>query len=150
LTLRRTAYSRQLTAVIQPPGVDSLVLAQARLGETLTLYRGVRFANGEEQLEVMMEVPLATARADQGPRALSLTIEGAAEEAENIPHTRALTGISYRSVGAGNQRRVRCAIDTYLRPGYTATFGVDSMTVGETVISISPNSGVMEVIEAAI
>lgn len=150
LTLRRTAFSRQLTAVVHPPGVEALALVEARLGDTLTLYRGVRFGDGVEQLEVMMEVPLATVRSDRGARAFSITVDGRAEEAENVPHTRTLTGVSYRASSTQGQRRVRCTIDTYLKPGYTAIFGANSMIVGEITISISPSSGVMEVAEVSV
>lgn len=149
LTLRRTAFSRKLTAVVHPPGVEALALVEARLGDTLTLYRGVRFGDGVEQLEVMMEVPLATVRSDRGARAFSITVEGRAEEAENVPHTRTLTGVSYRASSTQGQRRVRCTIDTYLKPGYTAIFGANSMIVGEITISISPSSGMMEVSEVS-
>lgn len=150
LTLRRTAVSRSLSAVIVPPSVETLTALEARLGDTLTLSRGVRFADGSTQLETMMEVPLATVRSDRGTRSFSISLEGAAEETENIPHTRTLAGVSYRNATSGGaRRRVRCAMDTYLRPGYTALFGAESMTVGDITISISPVSGVMEVAEAS-
>jgi hypothetical protein len=149
LSLRRTAFSRQLTAVVALPGVENMAVIESRIGENLQLFRGIRFPDGLEQLEPMFAVPLATVRSDRGAQSLSLTLEGRAEEPEAVPLSRALRDISYRNVGANGQRRIRCGIDTYLRPGYTATFGGDSLIVGEITISVSPVSGVMEVLEVA-
>lgn len=146
LTIRRTAFGRFLSAVIAPPGVESLSLVESRIGDDLSLMRGVRFGDGTEQLEPMMTVPLASVRSYRGARALSLVIDGQALETENIPHTRTLTGISYRS--SSGARRVRCAIDPYLRPGYTVIAGAESWIVGEIVISLSPVSALMEIVES--
>lgn len=146
LTIRRTLYGWQLTAVGCVLSVDDLTAITDRIGNTLTLYRGVRFSNGIEQLETMMEVDLETVRGDQGPRSFSCTVDGRTETAITGTGTRALRGISYRNI-SGNQRRLRCAIDPYLRPGDTATWGSDSLTVREITISISPVNGIMEITE---
>jgi hypothetical protein len=146
-TIRRQAFRRQLSIVIVPPGIATLTAIQSRYGNILTLYRGVVFPDGIEQIEPMMEVPLVTVRSDRGANQFSISMEGSIEETTNIAQTRVLRDISYRNTAAGGTRRIRCAVDTYLQPGYTVTFGGESMIVGEVTISVSPDSGVMEVAE---
>lgn len=114
-------------------------------GALLTLYRGVRFLDGAEQLEPMVAVTLASIRADAGARSGTATLSGSAVEITRPPLTRALRGISYRASGSGGAR-VRCAVDTYLRPGDTADLGGgETMPVVEVTCSISAESAVMEV-----
>lgn len=147
LTLRRTLYGQQLTAIGCALSVADLEAITERIGNTLSLYRGVRFMDGIEQLEPMMEVALETVRGDQGSNAFSCSVEGRTEETTTGAGTRALRGISYRN-SSGGQRRLRCAVDPYLRPGDTATWGgSEFLIVREITLSISPNNAVMEITE---
>jgi hypothetical protein len=126
--------------------VDAIL---ARASGTLTLWRGVRFLDGTEQLEPMLSVPLAGGiRYDMGAKAASATLSG--ETVEPIAPTvltRTLRGISYRSESSG-ARRVRCAVDTFIRPGDTADLGGgETMTVAELVYNVSAFAASMEVAE---
>lgn len=150
LQIRRNAVGIFIEAVIPAATGDTLTGIEARIDGDLVVYRGVRFLDGEEQLDVLVQVPLSNIRYDGGSNAASVTLQGQgdAETDAGGNGARTLRGISYRNNGNG-RRRVRCAVDTYLRAGDTADLGAgETMTVGEIVCTISVSSAVMEVAEA--
>lgn len=113
--------------------------------EYLVIKRGIRFA-GYEQTDEMLRVPIQSLRWDAGANNASATLSGQAAETANAK-TRTVSGISYRNLYQGN-RRVRCAVDTYLRPGDTADLGSgETMTVASIVYSIYPDNASMEISE---
>jgi hypothetical protein len=133
-----------LTLSVPLSDVVTIPALLARVGDPLTLLRGVRFLDGLEQLEPMLAVTLDSVRADAGAQSGSATLSGSATEIARSPLTRTLRGISYRSSGAGGAR-VRCSVDTYLRPGDTADLGGgETMPVTEVTYSISATSALME------
>jgi hypothetical protein len=100
-------------------------------------------------MEPMLSVPLAGGiRYDLGARAASATLTGSAAEAAAVTtQTRVLRGISYRTESSG-RRRVRCAVDTFIRPGDTADLGGgETLTVAELVYSVDAFSASLEVAE---
>jgi hypothetical protein len=148
-SIRRDTAGVSLSAVVPASSAELVAAIVARADETLTLLRGVRFRDGTEQVEPMLSVPLdGGVRYDIGTKSASVTLSGqTAETATRGPETRALQGISYRSESNGS-RRVRCAIDTYLRPGDTADLGGgETMTIAEMVYSCDARQGTMEVAE---
>jgi hypothetical protein len=156
LTLALSSFSvrRDVSGVslsVVSPITDSAQVDDilARVSGTLTLWRGVRFLDGTEQLEPMLSVPLAGGiRYDLGAKAASATLSG--ETVEPIAptvQTRTLRGISYRSESSG-ARRVRCAVDTFIRPGDTADLGGgETMTAADLVYNVSAFAASMEVAE---
>lgn len=147
-TIRRNAVSISLS-IVSPKAdaaqIDDLI---ERSEGTLILWRGVRFLDGTEQLEPMLAVDLAgRLRYDIGSRSGSVTLTGETEADAATARTRTLRGISYRSATNGS-RRVRCAVDTYLRPGDTADLGGgETLTVAEITYSVSVTAATMEVAE---
>jgi hypothetical protein len=147
ISLRRDAAGAALTLVSPGADPDQIAGLIARSEGTLILWRGVRFPDGLEQIEPMLEVQLATLRYDIGARSGSVTLAGSLDEAPGAAKTRRLRGISYRSESNG-LRRVRCAIDSYLAPGDTADLGGgETLTVAEIVYAIDATDATMEVAE---
>ena len=148
-TIRRDTSGVSLSVVVPASSAALVAAAVARSDGILTLRRGVRFQNGTEQSEPMLVVPLdGGVRYDIGTQSASLTLSGKTVEiADREPETRVLKGISYRSE-SGGARRVRCAIDTYLRPGDTAALGGgETLTVAELTYSVDARQGTLEVAE---
>lgn len=147
-SIRRNALERSLSVVIAPPSLAMLDAIEARDGNDLIFYRGVRFVDDAEQLDILALAPLTDIRVDRGGRSLRVSLEGKASEAAAEGASRTIQGISYRSLAEG-RRRVRCAVDSYLRPGDVANLGGgESLTVGEIVISLTVNSATMEIAES--
>lgn len=124
---------------------DQMSAINDRLAGDLVVYRGVRLPDQSEQMDIMLQAPLATVRHDIGTESSSTTLSGQSL-AENTPgRSRTLRGISYRNSTNGTVR-VRCAVDTYLSPGDTAVLPVDeSWTVAEITYFINSISAFMEV-----
>lgn len=147
-SIRRDLSGVSLSVVSPFATADQIDAILARTAGTLTLWRGVRFLDGAEQVEPMLAVPMDGAiRYDIGARSGSVTLSGDATETPTGGQTRTLIGISYRSDSSG-KRRVRCAVDTYLRPGDTADLGGgETITVAELSYQVDATQASMEVAE---
>jgi hypothetical protein len=146
LQCRRDAAGTSL--VLTAPGLDAATIAAIEARETgdIIVKRGIRFADGTEQIDEMFRMPLTGLRYDLGSQSGSASLT-AADVTPAGGYTRTLTDINYRNTIAAN-RRIRCAVDTYLLPGDTANLGGgETMTVAEIVYSIGPDSASMEVAE---
>lgn len=134
------------------PLVDlATVTAVEALGECeLIVRRGYRFPAGETLLAELVRGTLSPAgvRYDAGPNRASLSLDATgAAEAPYSP--RIMRGIRYRAEING-RRRVRCQLDTYLRPGGVAIIGAgESMTVGEITYTVSTDQEYMDIAEAS-
>lgn len=144
---RRSLTGLTVTAVVPVATVDLVDALIARVGNDLIVRRGIRFTDGVEQVEEFLRAPLTSIRSDTGASAGSMTLVASLAAPATSAQTRALRGISYRA-GLTGSRRVRCAIDTFLRPGDTADLGGgETLVAGEIVYAIAPESGTMEVAE---
>lgn len=122
-----------------------------RVAGNLIIKRGIKFANGIEQLDEMLVAPLSDSpyRLDSGGRSSSMTIDAKSDAEIENQKTRIIQGISYRNTANGS-RRIRCSVDTYLRPGDTADLGGgETLIVGEITYAISPTQATMEISEAS-
>lgn len=146
-SIRRNTAECSLSVVTAPPSLATLDAIEARDGNDLILYRGVRLDADTEQLDVLLQTPMTGIRSDQGGRSLRVSLEGKASEAAAEGQLRTVQGVSYRSMNEG-RRRVRCTVDTYLRPGDIADMGGDELlTVAEIVISVTADLAFMEIVE---
>lgn len=139
-----------LTLTVVCPGLDdaNVQAIEDRIDGNLIIRRGIRLPDGGEQLDDLFVAPLAGLRWDTGSASASATLDAVSSDPTNAK-VRILRGISYRNL-SGGKRRVRCAVDTWLQPGDTADLGGgETMTVGELVYNVSPESETMEVLEAA-
>lgn len=147
---RRTTGGIEMTLVV--PYLPSATLTEvlARVGNDLIVYRGVRFASALEQLDELVRVTLTGTRLDLGTSGWSLTLNGQADAETGNPKLRLARGISYRNLGTDGSRRVRCEVDTYLRPGDTVELGGgETLIVSDLVYNLRPDSALMEISEVA-
>jgi len=99
-----------------------------RASGEFSIYRGVRYSDGETQESELARAPLQTIRLDQGPINATMTISGYGTTPP--PATvieRTLQNLRSRSVTSSI--RVRCDIDWFLRPGHIAIADTSSFTV---------------------
>lgn len=149
LQVRRNAASTWLSVVVPSPTPAILTAIEDRADGDLIVMRGVRFPDGTEQTESFFRAAYTALRYDLGGRSASLTLEATEAGAVSTGYTRPARAISYRAAAKG-RRRVRCAVDTYLRPGDLLDLGGgETLIVGGLTYQINPHSAVMEVSEIA-
>ncbi|MBK8184830.1 MAG: hypothetical protein IPK63_18885 [Candidatus Competibacteraceae bacterium] len=146
---RRGAGVMTINAVVPAITAEQIQQVIDRIAGNLIIKRGIRFSDGTEQLDDMLIAPLDTSgyRFDTGSSSASATLSARdSAEVEN-PKTRTMRSISYRNSASG-KRRIRCAIDTYLRPGDTADLGgAETIIVADISYSVSPTQATMEITE---
>ncbi len=116
----------------------------------IIIRRGVGYPNGDQVLSELARGALDknNLRFDIGGKHASITLP-ATGEAEPPYNSRTLLNISYRAEING-KRRVRCQLDTYLRPGGAAQISdSESMIVGSITYTASTSQEFMEVEEAS-
>lgn len=140
--------SKQSLSIVIPFLSSSQVTeVETRIGNNLTLYRGIKFLDESEQLEEMLSVVFDLMRYDYGSRSGSITLSGSSDLVSGFTKTRLISGISYRNELNGI-RRIRAMVDTYLQPGDIADLGNgETLTVSEITIYIDAGSAVMEFTE---
>ena len=99
----------------------------------------------ERQLQEMARADITRYSTDVGVQSSSLTLTAYREITIGNPRTVILTNITVRSLQADGNRRIRCEPNMFLRPGDTAVFGADSMTVDSLAVMIDRNQQRMEV-----
>lgn len=88
----------------------------------VVIRRGARFEDGSTEETELARAPIRTPRHNRGPTKSTLTVTGYRQMvAPSSPRTRTVTGV--RSVTTSPDRRVRCEIDWFLRPGDTVNDG---------------------------
>lgn len=118
-TSQAGSRSSYLQAVI--PAADQYLDAiAARSNGELVIQKGYRLADGTTRYDEILRSRFDNLRPDRGRRALTITVSGYLPGKPFSTGSRTLTGI--RSISSPNgQRRVRCDIDLFLRPGMTVT-----------------------------
>jgi hypothetical protein len=148
LQIRRTLQSTLVTLVSPEYRPETLLDLSARktAGAELVVMHGVRLPGVPDQLDELLRVPFDSLRWDRGGNRASITLGGRAAYAPSsfVHH---LDEITYRAAQAG-KRRVRCRVNTYLRPGDTALLpGSESLVVGEVNIFAAADRAQMDVAE---
>ena len=146
----QTDRSSYAAAVI--PGALQWVDAVNDRADTgrFTVYRGVRYQNGETQEREMASAPLQVVQFDQGPTNATMSISG--YETVSAPAyelTRTLKNVRSRSISAAGLR-VRCDIDFFLRPGHTAVAQGDELQVAYINYYANSSDEYMDVGERAL
>jgi len=148
ISIRKTSENLAVTVVVPGFSEADLTAIEALEEGTIVIQKGIRWPNGSEQLDTLVEIALSGFRYDGGVRSQSLTLLGAGAASGTHTTTRRLTGISYRNSSDGI-RRIRCALDTYVQPGDTADLGNDeTLVVGDVSLTIRPDQALMELVEA--
>lgn len=133
-------------SVISPGATSATLTAvEARAEGDLVVRRGVRLPFGGEQLEELARATLNGLRYDAGGQSASLSLDGASEVTAPSGKTRTVRGISYLA-GTLGARRVRCAVDTWLRVGDVADLGGgETLTIARITIAVSSGQALMEI-----
>lgn len=149
ITIRRNVDGIYVDVIIPNASETAINQIESRTSGNIVIYKGIKFADESEQIDELISVPFSNFRYDGGSSSASITLSGSGEPETDHVSNRTLSGISYRNSTNG-VRRIRCAVDTYLRVGDTANLGGgESIVVAEIVINISPDSAIMEVLEAS-
>jgi len=136
----RASYAQ---AVI-PAATQWVDAITARASGEFVIYRGVLYSDGDTQEAELSRAPLQTVRYDQGPINTTMTVEG--YTTFSVPAdalTRTLQNVRSRSVTS--VLRVRCDIDWFLRPGFTALDGETSFVVGYINYYVNSSDAYMDV-----
>lgn len=124
-------------------------IADRQAGQ-IAIFSGVRVA-GQELLEEIARVNIGLLADQRGGNSQTITISGHGTTTNEAPKTRVLQGITYRASGSG-QRRYRCRLDRFLRPGDTAVaeqYG-ESIVVGLITYVVDTTQTTMEIAEAVV
>lgn len=147
IQLSADAAETRATLVVALPSAAESAALETLVGSDIEILRGVRFADGSEQLDILATATLATTTVDIGSSSASATLTSTRATPASSGQTRRILGISYRNTRDG-RRRIRGAVDTYLLPGDTADLGNNEfLTVAEISIYVSPTSATMEIAE---
>jgi len=147
LSLRANAGGVYVSVVSPGATLDTVAAIEARDGGNVQVYRGVRFPDGTEQLELLVDAPLTHVSYDLGARSGSLSLMGRVASAVDYAKTRQVRHLSYRNESAGI-RRIRAAIDTQLRVGDTVQLaGGELLIISNITITVSATQAVMEISE---
>lgn len=123
LQLDRASF---VQAVI-PAALEYLAAINALTDPEIIISRGVRYEDGSTQEAELARAPLTTTRYQRGPNRATITVSGYGSTSTPDANVRTLRDIRSLTIDSG--RRVRCAIDWFLRPGQTAIAGDQTFTV---------------------
>jgi hypothetical protein len=127
-------------------GITDFEEIAERIGNYLIIKKGYRWPDGTQQLDELIRTKFEKLRYDLGANSGRANVTGYYAAVQSSDRVRKLTGISYLSVSDGKMR-VRCEVDTFLRPGGLADANGDIFTVGEITYSVSHKVANMEVSE---
>jgi len=144
---RESTTTLNLDAVIPFPSISLITDIEDRQDGNLLLYRGVRFPDSNEQLDLMTSVAFDSIRYDIGTNNASVSVSGSNAYTAGQIKTRVISEISYRATIDG-ARRVRGAMDSYLHVGDIADLGnSEIMTVNTLTLSVNTDSATLEISE---
>lgn len=148
LQVDRANYAQ---AVFPAIGPVADVLASLPATAEFVILRGVKLPDGAIVQQEMARAPCQTLQFDRGPYSHTCTVRGYTEGFTGLdaaPGARALRSI--RSISSGNGgRRVRCAVDWFLRPGNTVQADGIEMVAAFTNYYVTGNDEYMDVGERA-
>ena len=138
-------------AVFPAIGAVADVLASLPATAEFVILRGVKLSDGASVQQEMARAPCQTLQFDRGPYNHTCTVRGYTDGftgLETAPSGRALRQIRSISSGSGG-RRVRCAVDWFLRPGNTVQADGVDMVASFTNYYVTGNDEYMDVGERA-
>lgn len=148
LQVDRANYAQ---AVFPAIGPVADVLASLPATAEFVILRGVKLPDGAMVQQEMVRAPCQTLQFDRGPYNHTCTVRGYTEGFTGLdaaPGARALRSIRSSSSGNGG-RRVRCAVDWFLRPGNTVLADGAEMVAAFTNYYVTGNDEYMDVGERA-
>lgn len=133
------------------PGIDSLTdtLLNLPIGTEFVIFRGARLPDGTSVLQEMVRAPCQTVRFDGGSWNKTCTVRGymkslIAPGETPQPGPRALKNVRTLSVDGGD-RRIRCGVDWFLRPGQPVVVNGINAIAGNINYYVSATDEYMDV-----
>lgn len=141
----RTGEPSYLSVVV--PSVDYAADVSARQNGTLRVDMAYLVGGVEYHRETIARGLLTNIRKDEGSKSASMTLTAYQTETF-VAKSVTLVGVTYKSTDNGKRTFRLSWPDLYLKPGDTAVYGADSITVGMLSFTISSSGQNAEVQEA--
>ena len=140
-------------SVVVPSSVTYASDVAARANGDIVISKGYAFADGTTQMEEIIRADYESMQVHRGAKSDSLSITGYKTTSSSAPKDRALSGVSFYGLQADGKRRVRAALDLFLRVGDTAIYGsgaTDYFVVGTITYYVAADAAsiIMEAGEA--
>ena len=144
-TARRRSGDPTFLSVVIPSIDDYAAYILARPNGDLVIDMAYVLDGVEQLREEIVRVDFEDLVTDKGSSNQSTTLSGHKTETFSAANV-ALSGVTYRALQADGMLRFRCSpIDIYLKPGDTATYGSDSITIDLVSYFISADESRMEI-----
>lgn len=127
--------------------IDDILLRQD--GEVI-IKKGYEYADGRRNLEEIIRANFEYMTCDQGARSASAQITSYKVKSYNSPKRRVVSDVSFTGVDSSGRRRIRAAVDLFLRPQDVCVYGAganDYMNVGTITYVVNEKSATMTVTE---
>lgn len=145
---RRLGASTWMTAIVgYTSALRNALDARLALDGRMSLFYGVRYSDGSEQLGEVMQAALTQIDEEREPYRGTLTIRGRVITPSYASTSRVLQAVSARGRDDQGRRTCACAVDPLLRPNDTVHDGVNEWTAGVIQYDISPSAALMRVLE---
>ena len=140
-------------ACIVPDPVSWEGCVSARLHGQMVIRKGYQWSDGSRQMEEIARADFEHFYFDRGGRSASMTLVGHRTVTSSSPKERTVAGLSFYGLQSTGKRRLRGALDIFLRCGDTCIYGdggTDYFTVGGITYQVQakPAEAIMEVTEA--
>ncbi|MEI7635869.1 MAG: hypothetical protein WCJ37_01075 [Syntrophus sp. (in: bacteria)] len=138
-------------ACVVPNSVDWVDEIIARPNGDLIIKKGYLLYDGTQQMEEIIRVNYETLQIDRGAANDSATLVGHKTTTATAPKDWTVDGVTFYGLQADGKRRIRAAMDLFLRPADTVYYGsglTDNFIVGSITYIIDSRSAYMEVTEA--
>jgi hypothetical protein len=134
--------------VTVPNGSAYIDEVQARTTGEIVVEKGLQFASGYTQYEELSRVDFDSLAYGRGPFNYTMTLSGNKTTTNTAPKTVTLTDVSGVSLQANGNRRVRCGVDFFARPGDTVEWESTSMTAGLITITVGRGTAYTDITES--
>lgn len=122
----------------------------SRLDGLIIIKRGYELADGSRTMEEITRANFDYLAFSRGAHNDSATITGYKIKTYTSPKTRTVSGVSFISLEASGRKRIRAAVDLFLKPNDVCVYGAgesEYFTVGQITYSVNERSATMEVTE---
>ena len=143
----RDGYPSYLSCVI-PNSIDYIVDIMARTHGDIVVKKGYKYSDGTINTEEICRVTYETLQIYRGGRNDFATISGHKTTTSTAPKNRALTDVSFYGLQVDGKRAFRAAPDLFLRVGDIATYGGESIVVGQISYIVDAWLAIMQITEA--
>lgn len=145
MQLRRRSGDPTLVSCVVPDAITYLDYAQDREGGEIIIQSGSETADGTRHLSELERAGLDSISYARGVGSSSLILSGYRTETNDNPRQVEIEAATYYGLQADGARRIRSAVNIFLRPGDTILLGIESFTVEQIYIAVEPGNAWMEV-----